>query len=104
MIWRKGFSVATLAADDPRQAGQPVVPQSHTVQNAGSWPTLYRTEAMSAAYEARDAAGGAGATPATVAQTNAVGIDLEQITEHVTRVILRRVSVERERRGTGRWL
>lgn len=105
MIWRKGFSVATLAADDPRHAGQPVVPQSNTVQNVGSWPTLYRTEAMSTAYESRDvSAGGVGATPATVAQTNAAGIDLEQITEHVTRVILRRVSVERERRGTGRWL
>jgi hypothetical protein len=106
MIWRKGFGVATLAADDAWHSGQTGVPQPRSVQSVSSWSTPHRAEAI-AADGSRTAEPGDGGSfaPAAPAQSEAGGgIDLEQITEHVSRVILRRVSVERERRGIGRWL
>lgn len=46
------------------------------------------------------AAAAAGAEPTA---TEARGIDLGRLAEQVTRIILRQVAVERERRGSGRW-
>ena len=100
MIWRKDFGVASLSAGD---APRPGVPRSYSPQSVSSWETLQRAEATAANSSAVSANAGSFA-PAASTQSEAGGIDLEQITEHVSRVILRRVSVERERRGIGRWL
>ncbi len=100
MIWRKDFGVVSRSADHAPQMG---VPRSYSAQSVSSWETLQRAEATAADSRATSGNGGTFA-PAASTQPEAGGIDLEQITEHVSRVILRRVSVERERRGIGRWL
>ena len=99
MIWRKGFS----GASDSVANAPPRMPRSYSAQSVSSWETLQRAERTAA--DARATSGdGVSFAPAAATQPQAGGIDLEQITEHVSRVILRRVSVERERRGIGRWL
>lgn len=99
MIWRKGFSGASDSAANAPSG----VPRSYSAQSVSSWETLQRAERTAA--DARATSGdGVSFAPAAATQPQAGGIDLEQITEHVSRVILRRVSVERERRGIGRWL
>jgi hypothetical protein len=42
-------------------------------------------------------------TTATDATEPAGEVDLEQLAEQVSRLIFRRLAVERERRGIGRW-
>lgn len=100
MIWRKDFGVASRSAGDAPQSG---LPGPYSAQSVSSWETLQRAEATAAGSRAASADRGSFA-PAASTQSEAGGIDLEQITEHVSRAIVRRVSVERERRGIGRWL
>lgn len=85
----------------------PYVTPSAASPSAADSRTLYRA-ASSLPMLMRDAeeAGGAVSShaPAAPAAAGAGGPSLEQITEHVSRVILRRLAVERERRGVRRWL
>ena len=110
MVWRK--SLGTVPADgrhttyssDTAHSAQPGVPHSPLpLVVGGNSTTLYRQEAT-AAFTPQEAGAAAPVVPVAAAPTGAAAIDLEQITEHVSRVILRRLAVERERRGGGRWL
>jgi hypothetical protein len=91
MIWRKSSGVAPGVGE--ARAGQ-------TGLSASS--TLYRTEAPADFPVQRADAGTV--SPPEPARPGTGGIDLEQITEHVSRVIMRRIAVERERRGIGKWV
>jgi hypothetical protein len=42
--------------------------------------------------------------PARTSETPAAEIDLDRLAEQVSRVIARRIDIERERRGTGQWM
>jgi hypothetical protein len=91
MVWRK------VAGDHPPAAAAaqpPGINVTPSVTDGGRHTTMYRVPAP--------ASQAAQAEPEAPAQTEAEGLDLEQITEHVSRVILRRIAVERERRGVQR--
>jgi hypothetical protein len=107
MVLRKAVGGSALSAGGPStsRASMPYVTQTTppaadalTIQRAASpAPVLMRVD---------DGADGGGPQSAPVAHapSNGGGVNLEQITEHVSRVILRRIAVERERRGVRRWL
>jgi hypothetical protein len=100
LIWRKGVGGNPLADGHAPFAAQPP-----SIQTGGGSAALYRAAAAASSETRvmRDEGGGGGEVVGP-APSNAGQINLEQITEHVSRVLLRRVSVERERRGVGRWL
>ncbi|HWS90134.1 MAG TPA: hypothetical protein VN282_24405 [Pyrinomonadaceae bacterium] len=103
MVWRKSLGGAPPAGPGEPRPAQPVQ-SAPPIQTTGGPAALYRAEA--AASSPPPAASDGAAAPPAPAQTGtgAGGVDLERITEHVSRVILRRVAVERERRGFGKWL
>lgn len=109
MVLRKsagGVAVASGVPDAAR-AAMPYVAPAQPSQSFANAQTVYRA-AASAPVLARAASGdeGGAAAPAPVAsaQPGAGVLSLEQITEHVSRVLFRRIAVERERRGARRWL
>jgi hypothetical protein len=97
MVLRKAVGGSALSAGGPSasRASMPYVTQTTTP--AADALTIQRAD---------DGADGGGPQSAPVAHapSNGGGVNLEQITEHVSRVILRRIAVERERRGVRRWL
>jgi hypothetical protein len=108
MVWRKsvGGASVTSGTPDAARAELPYVTPVPPSPSAANTQMLYRAEAPAPALAraASDGEGGESAAPVASAQSSAGGLSLEQITEYVSRVILRRIAVERERRGARRWL
>jgi len=105
MVWRKGVGGSAPPNGGP-DAASGALPYATPVSSSPSGvntQTLYRAEAPTHTLARSAAEGEGGAAPAP-AWSDAGGVSLEQITEHVSRVILRRIAVERERRGVRRWL
>jgi hypothetical protein len=106
MIWRKrDGSTPTNGAGFGRSVHTSLTQSPPSINAGGSSQTLYRFGATDLASRP--------SMPETVsetetadapAQSNAGAVNLEEITEHVSRAILRRLAVERERRGIRRWL
>ena len=87
LIWR--------SADNPAPPGRPAQPadagRARTIDNAGA-----AAESSASAQSTIQAETAAQATPAA-------GPDIDQIAEQVTRLLARRIEIERERRGARGW-
>jgi hypothetical protein len=106
MIWRKRAGATPAdASDGGRFVHAGLSPSPPMVLAGGSPQTLYRqlatTVASSPAHEEAEVSN---ALADASAASSAGEVNLEEITEHVSRAILRRLAVERERRGIRRWL
>jgi hypothetical protein len=108
MVLRKsvGVGAVTSGVPDAARAAMPYVTPSPPSQSVANTQTLYRAAASEPllARAASEGEGGAAVAPIAPAQSGAGVLSLEQITEHVSRVLFRRIAVERERRGARRWL
>lgn len=109
MVLRKSAGGNTTAPAPPvgARAEMPYATPAQSSPSVANVQTLYRT-ATSAPMLARlgpDEEGIAAPAPAAPQPQPGAGVlSLEQITEHVSRVLFTRIAVERERRGARRWL
>jgi hypothetical protein len=108
MVWRKvvAAGAAPAGGQGAARGSMPYVTPASASPPGVNTQTLYRSQASppTLARAASEVDGGTTPAPAAPAQPEAGGVSLEQITEHVSRVILRRIAVEQERRGARRWL